>query len=215
MDDKPVLKTFGQQKIMTIDQLMHLLQCSAITARRRLKKWNTYTSINKNGRYYTLPRIPVFNKNGLWRYQSVLFSRHCNLKQTIIWLISQSHTGLSAAEIAKIVDLAPSSSFFTQIKNATGITREKHQSRYVYFSGSHESVLQQKRKRTLRRSNVFDCLTDAEAVVLLVVMIKHPGIDINQLTTKVQAKGRPVDATIVRRFLESHDLLKKILVTRR
>ncbi len=215
MDDSSVLQIFARQKIMTIDQLIPLLQSSTITARRRLKKWNTYTSINKNGRYYALPQIPVFNENGLWRYQSVLFSKHGNLKQTIIGLIHQSQTGLSATEIAKIVDLASTSSFFTQIKTASGITREKHQGRYIYFYGSPEKVIRQKRKRALKRSGAFDNLTDAEAVVLLVELIKHPGVDIRQLTAKVQEKGRPVDKTIVRRFLESHDLLKKIPVTRR
>lgn len=215
MDEKGVLQKFRQQKIITVEQLVQLFQCSVITVRRRLKKWKTYTSINKNGRYYTLPHIPVFDPNGLWRHQSVIFSKHGNLKQTIIWLTRQSQTGLSASEIAAIVDLSPSSSFFAQIATATGITREKHQGRYVYFSGSHESVLQQKRKRTLRRSGAFDSLTDAEAIVLLVMLIKYPGIDISQLTAKIQTKGKPVDTAIVRRFLESHDLLKKIPVTRR
>ena len=74
MDEKHVYQRFRRQKIITIDQLVKLLTSSVITARRRLKKWQTYTSINKNGRYYTLPQIPVFDENGLWWYQTVLFS---------------------------------------------------------------------------------------------------------------------------------------------
>lgn len=209
MDEKYVLQDFHRQKVITIEQLIKLLQCSVITVRRRLKKWNTYTSINKNGRYYTLPQIPVFDANGLWRYHSVLFSRHGNLKQTIIWLIRQSQTGLNAGEIAKIVDLAPSSSFFAQIKNADGISREKHHGRFVYFSDGVQSAHRQKHKRMLRRTGSIDWPTDAEAVVILVELIKHPGIDIEQLAAKVQEKGEGLDSTIIRRFLESHDLLKK------
>jgi DeoR/GlpR family transcriptional regulator of sugar metabolism len=72
MDEKLALERFQRQKIITIDQLVELLTCSVITVRRRLKKWQTYTSINQNGRYYTLPQIPVFDDNGLWRYRSVL-----------------------------------------------------------------------------------------------------------------------------------------------
>ena len=53
------------------------------------------------------------------------FSKHGNLKQTIIQLIRQSPTRLNAVEIAKTVDLLPGSSFFTQIKNVGGIKREK------------------------------------------------------------------------------------------
>jgi len=210
MDEKGILQKFWQQKIITIEQLVQLFQCSVITVRRRLKKWKTYTSINKNNRYYTLPHIPVFDANGLWRYQSVLFSNHGNLKQTIIWLIRQSQTGLSAGEIAKIVDLAPSSSFFAQIKNAVGISREKHHGRFVYFSDSVQGVHRQKHKRMLRRTGSIDGPTDAEAVVILVELIKHPGIDIEDLVARVQEKGKDFDATVIRRFLESHDLLKKI-----
>jgi len=83
MDEKQVLQTFSRKKILTIDQLVDLLQCSVITVRRGLKQWSAFTSINKNGRYYTLPRIPLFDENGLWRYQTVLFSNHGNLTQSI------------------------------------------------------------------------------------------------------------------------------------
>ena len=104
MNENRVLEKFRRQKIITIGQLVKWLKCSVITARRRLKKWQVYTSINNNGRYYTLPQIPVFNENGLWRYRKVLFSKHGNLKQTIVALITESEKGLSAVEIAELVD---------------------------------------------------------------------------------------------------------------
>ena len=117
MDENRVLENFRRQKIITIEQLVRLLKYSVITARRRLKKWQTYTSINKNGRYYTLPQIPVFDQNGLWRYQTVIFSKHGNLKQTIIALITGSPKGLSAVDIGQLVDLVPNSSFLSQFKD--------------------------------------------------------------------------------------------------
>ena len=55
MNENRVLEKFRRQKIITIGQLVEWLKCSVITARRRLKKWQSYTSINNNGRYYTLP----------------------------------------------------------------------------------------------------------------------------------------------------------------
>jgi len=127
MDETRVLEKFRRQKVITIEQLVELLKCSVITARRRLKKWQTYTSINKNGRYYTLPQIPVFDKNGLWWYQTILFSRHGNLKQTIVSLVTDSPNGLSAAEVSELVDIAANSSFLSQLKSASGVKREKHQ----------------------------------------------------------------------------------------
>jgi hypothetical protein len=32
----------------------------------------------------------LLNENGFWRYQAVLFSKHGNLKQTIVALITDS-----------------------------------------------------------------------------------------------------------------------------
>jgi len=209
MDEKKVLRTFARLKVITIDQLMDLLQCSVITVRRRLKKWNTYTSINQNGRYYTLPQIPDFDVNGLWRYESILFSTHGNLKQTILSLIQQSQMGMSAGEIAQLVDLSPSSSFFTMIHKAPGISREKYQGRFVYFSDSPEHYYRQRQERILNRSGTVDWPTDAQAVVILVELIKHPGIDIEQLASKVAQRGWRIEPFIIEAFLRAHDLLKK------
>jgi len=188
MDEKKVLQKFRRQKIITLEQLVKLLTCSVITARRRLKKWQTYTSINKNGRYYALPQIPVFDENDLWWYQTVLFSKHGNLTQTIVELIRASEKGLSAVEIAGIVDLAPNSSFLSRIKDVPGIRREKHQGRFIYLSDRPEIYNKQKHRWTFSRS-IADFPTDAQAIIILVQLIKHPGIGIEQLAGKVAKQG--------------------------
>lgn len=206
MDENHVLRKFRQQKIITIDQLVKLLTCSVITARRRLKKWQTYTSINKNGRYYTLPQIPVFDENDLWWYQTVLFSKHGNLTKTIVELIRTSQKGLSAVEIADIVDLAPNSSFLSRIKNVPGVRREKHQGRFVYLSDHPEIYNRQKHRWTL---SAADFPTDAQAIIILVLLIKQPGIGIEQLAGKVAKHDKQIDPGAVRRFLQFHGLLKK------
>jgi hypothetical protein len=181
-----------------------------ITARRRLKKWQTYTSINRNGRYYTLPQIPVFDQNGLWKYQAVLFSKHGNLKQTIVALIINSPKGLSAVEIAEFVDLAPNSSYLSRFKSVTGVKREKHEGRYIYLSDQPEIYTRQKQRRASdHKAIVFP--TDAQAVVILVQLIKYPGIDIEKLADKVLEQGQLIEPATIRDFLRFHDLLKKIV----
>jgi hypothetical protein len=207
MNEKGVLKKFRQQKVITIEKLVQLFQYYVITVIRRLKKWKTYTSINKNGRYYTLPQIPVFDENGLWKYQTVLFSKYGNLKQTTIELIRRSQVGLSAVDIAEIIEIPSSSSFFSQIKNVAGIQREKLQGRFTYFSDTPDQY--QRQKRALGRQKTTDWPTDAQAVKILIQMIKHPGIDIEQLAVKAVLQGQWVDSATIRRFLQFHDLLKK------
>lgn len=214
MDEKLALERFRRQKIITIDQLVELLTCSVITARRRLKKWKTYTSINQNGRYYTLPQIPVFDDNGLWRYRTVLFSKHGNLTQTIVAMIGASPKGLSALQIADILDLPPNSSFISRIKNVPGVKREKHQGRFVYFSDQPE-IYNRQQDRWFEREDAVDFPTDAQAIIILVHLIKHPGVSLDQLAKQVSKKDKPIDSDSVRRFLQFHGLLKKIADTMR
>jgi len=204
MDEQHALDCFTRRKIITLEQLVGLLECSAITARRRLKHWRTYTSINQNGRYYTLPQIPEFDQSGLWRYQAVLFSKHGNLKQTIIALITESPKGLSAGQIARLVDLVPNSSYLSHLKDVDGVKREKHQGRFVYLSGRPEIYARQKRGRT-----AVGLPTDAQAVVILVQLIKHPDIDIEQLAEQVSEQGPSIEPAAITNFLQLHDLLKK------
>jgi hypothetical protein len=208
MNETHVIEKFRRQKIITIGQLVEWLKCSVITARRRLKKWQTYTSINNNGRYYTLPQIPVFDENGLWKYKSVLFSKHGNLKQAIVTLITASEKGLSAVEIAKFVDLVPNSSFLSRFKSVPGVRREKHQGRFIYLSDHPQIYSRQKQTRASQQA-VAGFSSDSEAVQILVELIKHPEIDIAQLSAKVSKPGKQIDPAMVRRFLRFHHLLKK------
>lgn len=214
MDDNQVLDRFRRQKIATIEQLVNWFKCSMMTVRRRLKKWRSFTSINQNGRYYTLPQTPVFDQNGLWRYQRVLFSKHGNLKQTIVTLITDSAKGLSAVEIARLVDLAPNSSFISRIKEVSGVKREKHQGRFVYFS-EHPKIYSLQKYALASGRQAADVPTDQEAVMILVELIKHPGIVIEQLAARVSKQGQWIDPATVRAFLESHDLIKKTADTQR
>ena len=213
MNEKIVLGKFRRLKIINIEELVRLLQCSAITARRRVKNWQTYTSVNKNGRYYTLPQIPVFDENGLWKYQKVLFSKHGNLKQTIIALIRDAKAGLSAVELADIIGFAPNSSFLSQIKDVPGVKREKHQGRFIYLSDSPDVYNRQEHERaTVHRVNDFP--TDSEAIVILVQMIKNPDIGIERLSDKLLIQGKQIAPDSIRKFLTFHGLLKKTLDTK-
>lgn len=214
MNETHTIEKFRRQKIITIRELVELLKCSVITARRRLKKWQTYTSINKNGRYYALPQIPVFDENGLWKYQAVLFSKHGNLKQTIVALITDSNKGLSAVEIAELVDLVPNSSFLSRFKTVPGVKREKHQGRFIYLSDRPEIYSRQKQTRASRQGTA-GFPADIEAVQILVQLIKYPDLSIEQLAAKVSEPGKQIESAMIRNFLQFHDLLKKTSATER
>ena len=138
----------------------------------------------------------------------MLFSKHGNLKQAIVTLITASEKGLSAVEIAKFVDLVPNISFLSRFKSVPGVRREKHQGRFIYLSDHPQIYSRQKQTRASQQA-VAGFSSDSEAVQILVELIKHPEIDIAQLSAKVSKPGKQIDPAMVRRFLRFHHLLNK------
>jgi hypothetical protein len=206
MDEISAVKRFQKLKVLTIEQLVDLLESSVITARRRMKKWGAYTSFNMNGRYYTLPGIPRFDENGIWKYQRILFSKYGTLTQTICRLIGRSETGLSANQISQVVEVASNSSVFSRLQSLPGIRRERHQGRFVYFSTERC----QEQKAALGQGRQARLPSDAEAVMILVQYIKQPHGSIEELSERLAEQGRSIDHRVIHKFLEHHDLLKKI-----
>jgi hypothetical protein len=210
MDPKDAVKRLQKLKVVTIEQLVGLLGSSVITARRQLKKWRAYTSFNMNGRYYTLPGIPRFDENGIWKYQRILFSKYGTLMQTISQLIGRAETGLSAKQIAQVVEVASNSSVFSRLQDVPSIRRERYQGRFVYFSEERY----QEQKAALFQPQHVRLPSDAEAVMILVKYIKHPHSSIEELSERVAEQGRSIGHRVIHRFLEHHDLLKKIQDTK-
>ncbi len=209
---REVFKLFKKFKVLTIIKLIAMMMCSDRTIQRRLKSWGTYTSYNKNCRYYTLPDIPQFNHYGIWKYKGIFFSKFGNLKNTVIAVVKQSESGLNAKELGEIIGL-PSYTFLSHFKNDLNIQRQKHKGVYVYFSKDADQFNKQKRKRQslIESTALLDLPTDAEAIIILVELIKHPADKIDQLVRRVGRKGVPISTQKIKNLLIYHGILKKNL----
>ena len=119
------LKFLRIKRVVTLAELAVHLRCSARTAQRRLANWQSINSYNRNGSYYTLPDIPNFDANGLWRYRGAFFSRFGNLPATFVHLVGNSHVGLTVGEAGDLLGLRPSS-FLWSLRDHLALKREKH-----------------------------------------------------------------------------------------
>jgi hypothetical protein len=209
MDDERVLKRFRAKKILTVEELAGLLESSTVTARRRLKKWKSYTSINWNGRYYVLPGVVEFDEWGLWRYNTVFFSKHGNLRKTITQLINVSEAGLDALKVSELVGIRANSSFLSGFRDI--VHRERQQGRFIYFSANQDTYRKQKqcREQHLVKGVVRKLPTGADAILILVDRIKHPDSSIEQCARRVQKKMKHIGIGTIRELFEHHGLLKK------
>jgi len=200
-------------KVFTIGELVSVLKCSIPNVRIKLKQWQTYTSYNCNGKFYAMPQVPKFNHHGLWHYENVAFSKHGNLKKTIVHLVTSAHAGLTGRQLGELLGLSPQS-FMHHFRNCPGIYREKHNGVYVYFS---ENTLIYERQKQQRISLVCQpavvTISNSEAVLILVAIIRHHGISSEDILALPEIKKSRMKLTDIKGFLEHHGLEKKILVS--
>ncbi|MGD9163111.1 MAG: hypothetical protein PVG39_32200 [Desulfobacteraceae bacterium] len=198
---------FKKSRVLTLEQISEVRQCSIRTVQRQFAGLSVFRSYNKNSRYYTLSGIPRFNTNGIWEYREILFSRFGDLRKTVRHLIANSECGLSGSEIGDIVKLQPRS-FMHHFRELDGVFREKYDGVYVYFSDDPAVYERQSRKR----SRICDVhkIGDADAVKLLVAYIKNPQASAAELSETLACENRcHISPSDIVNFLSFHDLLKK------
>jgi hypothetical protein len=204
---KRARKAFGRLKIMTLAEVAKFIRLSIHTARRRLKQWRAAHSYNHNGQYYTLPEVPEFDENGLWRWRGVFFSQYGNLKQTVRALVQRSPAGLDAGELRALLGLDPRS-FLSAFANDPRLRREKTQGRFVYYDANEAVYLRQRERRGLLPANVR-APTPSEAIAILVEKIKHPALSHKALSRQLRKQNVRVEADTLRDFFLRHGLTEK------
>ncbi len=206
-NDQKCINAFKQHKALTIVVLYTLLHLSIATIRRRLKDWDAISSYNHCGRYYTLPSIPKFNKNGLWKHQGIFFSKHGTLKNTVIHLVQISKRGFSNSELESILGVNPNS-YLPQYKQITGVKREKYKRQVVYFSADEELYRQQKQNRFPPEPTVTKLPPDALGIIILVKLVKNPNSTPAKLSDILRRDGYEIAAQMIDNLFEYHGLKK-------
>ena len=197
-------KVFLNKKVLTVDEVAGLLNCSRPTARKQLKEWNVYTSYNKNARYYALPDVPQFDDNGMWVYKKIRFSKHGNLRQMLIHIITYSEAGMDGKQIEQLIGL-PSKSFLSLFRNTSELRRQKYEGRYVYFS-AEEPLYARQRDQRLKLIRDSKMPSEMEAILILAEIIKHPDWDINRIAASLKKQKYPVTPPMVQNLLDTHGL---------
>ena len=200
-------KAFGRRRIMTLGEVAEFIRSSIHTARRRLKQWQAANSYNHNGRYYTLPEVPEFDGNGLWRWRGVFFSQYGNLKQTVRTLVQRSSAGLDAGELRALLGLDPRS-FLSAFATDPQLRREKTQGRFVYYAADAAVYSGQRERRGMRQPTSRPP-TPSEAIAILVEKIKHPALSHEALSRQLRKQKVLVEAQSIQNFFLHHGLTLK------
>lgn len=205
--NQQTIDVFKQHKILTFVEICSLLQLSRATVRRRLKEWEVMSSYNKSGQYYTLPLVPKFNKQGLWKHEGAFFSKHGTMKNTVIHLVQISKEGLSSSELEGILGINPNS-YLPQCKQLEGVRKEKHKREVVYFSSDNEMYLRQKEKRFPPKPTALKLPADAISIIVLVELVKNPHSTPVELSQTLIRAGYEISTQGIANLFTYHGLKK-------
>ncbi|MBN1364925.1 MAG: hypothetical protein JW976_08995 [Syntrophaceae bacterium] len=202
-------RLFLQKSCWTIDNLCHALEYSAISVRRFLKEIGYYNSFTHNGKWYTLSSIPTFNRDGLWFFDSIGFSMHGNLKQTILFYIDKSPEGLSAKALESKLSI-PCHAVLNHLYKSGKTERVKGEKGYVYLSTDESNKSRQlfQIQRRLDQTVKPQSLSPLSAVYVLAEYIRNPQASYVELSKAVAHHQVIAPPEAIARLFKEHDLKK-------
>lgn len=207
---KDIVDLFYEQKILTKKQLFQLFGCSNMTAWRILSEHGYISSYNFNAKYYTLNDIPVFDKNGLWSYRKVGFSKYGSLSNTLIAMVFKSRSGLEKNELQQLlgVNVIP---ILSKLYQQGRLYREKVDGIFVYLQTNEDDWRRQLSNRasdTIKEKHRQ--LPEPERIIaVLVELIQRVELEPQQLARRLSRKGIKVTTTEIRAILHHYQLTKK------
>jgi hypothetical protein len=132
-----------EKKIATLNDLKGVIGTTvSMTVFRKLKELGYLSSCSHRGKYYTLESIPDFDSSGLWRVDSIVFSRFGTLLDTVEHFVLQSEAGHTSIELREILRLEVKEQLM-QLWVETRICRELINGLYVYTSADSSRRQQQ------------------------------------------------------------------------
>lgn len=210
--DKNLLK---KQVVFTLSDLSTIMNISVRTVQRHLKQWDIIRSYDNNGKYFALRESSQYNKYFIWNYKGIHFSKYGTLKNTLVGVIKNSETGLSAKEIQQIIGL-DTRSFLFHYKDSEEIRREKIQGYYVYFSSEiseYNYQLTGRKKQLLSNKILISPLKNTVAIAVLVELIKNPDFTEEKLLEHLRKQKIKSCAKLksqeITEFLIFHGIKKK------
>jgi hypothetical protein len=211
-DNLSMLKALFEKKhVLEIKDLCQALNCtSRVTAFRYLCDLNYLTSYTHNGKFYTLPEIAQFDKDGFWHFGDIGFSSYGTLMNTLTHIITMSESGKTNSELEKQFRIKVQNSLQKLLKPNI-IAKAKQVKPCLYVNSNPMISDQQIQNRTKigNRRRLPDWII-AEILVETVLSFPiHPNID--DVVKRLSKRGSLITYEQVKQVFEENNLEKKTL----
>jgi hypothetical protein len=183
-------RLFRRKRAALLDDLRAAIgTTSRTTIFRILKAVGYFTSYSHAGRFYTLHRIPKFDRLGLWSWRGIGFSSHGTLRATLVFLIEQSEAGQTHEELQRQLGLRVHDTLRSLVQEGI-IARDRFEDVYIYLSAdSKKATAQMAARRKLHGPTHVP--TDPLLVIdILAEAIHHPREEATAIAERLRAAGR-------------------------
>ena len=208
-----ITRLFTLQPVARLPELMRALGTSARTVFRVLSTIGYWTSYSHARRYYTLKKIPQFNKDGLWSHGVALFSKDRTLRATIVRLVGDASAGKTHAELQAQLRLRVHDTLLDLVHDKQ-IGRAKLDELYLYVSADRRLAQTQiaQRQRLLAVQPPPAPLPETGLVIeVLLAVINQPKADPAAVVPILKRQGRAISREQVKAVFARYDLGKKKL----
>ena len=214
--ESQIVRQLRRGRIAKWRALAEQLECSTKTVQRALAKVGYFSSINCNGTFVTLEDVPRFDQHGLWTYETVHFSKHGNLPQTLRQIVEQAPAGCTVEELEQLVG--------TRVHNhVSRLLREGKLSRFlqgrkvVYLAAglrrqeAQQQVRCQAKLEQAPAVHDMDLPPGLDAVTVIRVLVRlldAPQASVASVARWLQAHNVAVRADQIRQILHFYGLKK-------
>ena len=206
-------RLFQRQSITDLATLSAALETSSrMSVFRRLSVFGYLSSYSHAGRYYTLRDIPRFDRDGLWRYQGVCFSRDGSLKATVERLVEQSDAGRTHPELHARLQVRVHNTLLDLVEGRR-IGRETMRGHYLYLSANPARAESQLILRQQQPAGLVPRLPEPPAAVVIEVLLDlvqsaRVRPDADPVAERLAARGLPVTVEQVEAIFSRYGLKK-------
>jgi hypothetical protein len=200
---------FCKNKVFDMEQLKKAIHTtSRRTVFRYLQKLHCLTSYTHKGKYYTIPKIAQFDKDGFWHFGDIGFSEHGTLMDTLIHVITMSEAGKTNSELEKYFRTRVQNSLQNLLKS-NKITKAIQAKPCLYVSSDPEvSDRQIKRRKEMgSRKRLPDWIVSEILIETIRSFPRRP--EINDVIKRLSKGGSLITYAQVKQVFEENDLEKK------
>ncbi len=214
--ESQIVKQLRRDRIAKWRALAAQLECSTKTVQRALAKVGYFSSINCNATFVTLEDVPRFDQLGLWTHETVHFSKHGNLPQTLRRIVEQAPAGCTVEELEQLVG--------TRVHNhVSRLLREGKLSRFlqgrkvVYLAAGLRRQEAQQQVRCQAEPEQVPALHDMDlppgldavtVIRVLVRLLDAPQASVASVARWLQVRNVAVRADQIRQILHFYGLKK-------